>query len=402
MMEMKAKRKLVVLLAVFLTLPLCGFSQLAEEMRGLHGVLDNLYHTMMPLCSELIGVGQAIAGFAATFYIGYRIWRHIANAEPVDFFPLFRPFVLGFCITIFPAVLGLINAVMEPTVTGTAAMMEGSNLAIEELLRQKEEAVQNSDIWQMYVGESENGDRDAWYKYTYGADPEEESALGYIGNSMRFGMEKMSYNFRNAVKEWMSVVLLILFEAAALCINTLRTFQMVVLSVLGPLVFGLAVFDGLQHTLVAWLARYINVFLWLPVANIFGSIIGKIQQEMLKIDISQIDQYGDTFFSKSDAAYLVFMIIGIIGYFTVPSVANFIVQAGGGGFTPKVTNTLMSGAGGAATMAVGAAGGAVVLMGRGVEKLRDFMSNRGGSDGGGNKDGGKGNSSYMADKLKGK
>ena len=51
-----------------------------------------------------------------------------------------------------------------------------------------------------------------------------------------------------------------------LCINTLRTFSLIVLAILGPLVFGLAVFDGFGHTLTVWLARYINVFLWLPVA----------------------------------------------------------------------------------------------------------------------------------------
>ncbi len=66
-------------------------------------------------------------------------------------------------------------------------------------------------------------------------------------------------------------------------------------------------------------------------ANIFGSIIGKIQEKMLMVDISQINQTGDTFFSRTDVAYLVFMIIGIVGYFTVPSVANYIVHAAGGG-----------------------------------------------------------------------
>ena len=126
----------------------------------------------------------------------------------------------------------------------------------------------------------------------------------------------------------MSEVLRVLFEAAALCIDTLRTFQLVVLSILGPLVFGIAVFDGFQHTLTVWLARYINIYLWLPVANIFGSIIGKIQELMLKLDLSQVQATGDTFFSRTDMAYLIFMIIGIIGYFTVPSVANYIVHAG--------------------------------------------------------------------------
>lgn len=50
---------------------------------------------------------------------------------------------------------------------------------------------------------------------------------------------------------------------------------------------------------------------------------------MLKIDIQQISTQGDTFFSSADTAYIIFMLIGIVGYFTVPSVANYIIHAGG-------------------------------------------------------------------------
>src|SRR5690606_40522176 len=96
---------------------------------------------------------------------------------------------------------------------------------------------------------SGSGDRDKWYKYTHdGEDPSGEGFFEGIGNDIKFAMSKASYNFRNSVKEWMSEVLRVLFEAAALCIDTLRTFQLIVLSILGPLVFGLAVFDGFQHT----------------------------------------------------------------------------------------------------------------------------------------------------------
>ena len=125
--------------------------------------------------------------------------------------------------------------------------------------------------------------------------------------------------------------------------------QLIVLAILGPLVFGLAVFDGFQHTLAAWLARYINVFLWLPVANIFGAIIGKIQEQMIKVDVSQINQTGDTFFSSTDVAYLVFMVIGIVGYFTVPSIAGHIINAGGGGGLLSRVTTMAS----TSTMSVG-------------------------------------------------
>jgi conjugative transposon TraJ protein len=303
----------------------------ADEVKSLHTVLEKLYDEMLPLCSKLISVGRGIAGFAATWYIASRIWRHIANAEPIDFYPLFRPFVLGFAVLIFPSVISMINGVMQPTVTGTASMVVDSDKAIAVLLKKKEEAIKQTTVWQMYVGETGSGDRDKWYRYTHPNDnSSHEGFFDGIGNDIQFAMSKAYYNFRNAIKQWLSEVLRILFEAASLCINTIRTFYLIVLAILGPLVFGIAVFDGFQHTLTVWIARYINIFLWLPVANIFGSIIGKIQENMLKVDISQVQHYGDTFFSSTDTAYLIFMIIGIVGYFTVPSVANYIVHAGGG------------------------------------------------------------------------
>lgn len=340
-MEKKLK---IVVVCFTLLLPAFAQAQYSAGFQSLHDLLDSMYDQMMPLCAELIGVGRAIAGFAATFYIGHRVWRHIANAEPIDFYPLFRPFVLGFCIMIFPSVLAMINTVMKPTVTGTAGMVTGSNYAITELLRQREDALKKTDYWQILVGENGGGDRDRWYRYTHGTDPSGEGALESIGNDIAFAATKFAYNFKYSIKEWMSEVLRILFEAASLCINTLRTFQLIVLAILGPLVFGLAVFDGFQHTLTAWLARYINVFLWLPVANIFGAIIGKIQQEMIRFDISQIDSNGGTFFSTTDTAYLIFMIIGIVGYFTVPSVANYIVQAGGGNALHSKASNFFTGA----------------------------------------------------------
>ena len=384
--------------AVIMLLPISGRAQgLGAEIGSLHSVLENLYDEMMPLCGNLIGVGQGIAGFAAIWYIASRVWRHIANAEPIDFYPLFRPFVIGFCIMIFPSVLYLINGVMKPTVTATAAMMQGSNKAIDVLLKEKEKAIKGSDPWKMYVGISGTGDRDKWYKYTHDEDPAKENMLASIGNDVKFAMEKASYNFRNSVKEWVSEVLRILFEASSLCIDTLRTFQLVVLSILGPLVFGIAVFDGFQHTLTVWLARYINIYLWLPVANIFGSIIGKIQEQMIKLDIGQINQSGDTFFSRTDMGYMIFMIIGIVGYFTVPSVANYIVHAGGGGaLGQKVTSIFGNSATSVMTRTSQGAGMIMDSMGNAAGKMTQSMSSSSASSPYFEE---KGN--YMSDKLKG-
>ncbi|WP_121356770.1 conjugative transposon protein TraJ [Flavisolibacter nicotianae] len=342
---MKIYVKAVLSIAAGMFLPQLSQAQgIANEIGGLQKVLEQLYDEMLPLCSQLIGVGRGIAGFAATWYIASRVWGHISRAEPIDFYPLFRPFVIGFAVIIFPSVISLINGVMKPTVTATGAMVTNSDKSIAVLLKQKEEAIKQTTVWQMYVGETGSGDRDKWYKYTHPDDPtgDNEGWIESIGNDVKFAMAKASYNFRNSIKEWLSEVLHILYMAAALCINTIRTFYMIVLAILGPLAFGMAVFDGFGHTLTVWIARYINIFLWLPVANIFGSIIGKVQEKMIAMDIQEISSTGDTFFSSADTAYLIFMIIGIIGYFTVPSVANYIVHAGGGNALLQKVNSVFS------------------------------------------------------------
>jgi conjugative transposon TraJ protein len=338
---MSSSMKICTGLVVFVGGPLISQAQTswASNITGLNTVLDQIYAQMLPMCSQLIGVARGIAGFGALFYIATRVWRHLANAEPIDIYPLFRPFVLGFCITIFPSVIGVINGVLQPTVAATSAMVNNSDQAIAALLKEKQVAVQQTDAWQMYVGEGGEGSEDKWYQYTHPDDPDrtDQGWFASIGTDVKFAMAKASYNFRNAIKEVIAEILQLLFAAASLCINTMRTFNLLLLAIIGPLVFGLAVFDGLQHTLKHWIARYINVFLWLPVANLFGAIIGQIQQNMLKIDIAQIGTSGDTFFSATDVAYLIFLIIGIIGYTTVPGVANQIIWVSGDSLSGAIT-----------------------------------------------------------------
>ncbi|WP_316805340.1 conjugative transposon protein TraJ [Pedobacter nototheniae] len=337
------KKAIMLCIGAFALLsPLGSYAQgISETLGGMQPVLDRVYSEMLPLCSRLIDVGRGIAGFGALWYIANRVWRQIASAEPIDFYPLLRPFALGMAILMFPLVISLMNGVLQPTVSATGKMVSDSNKTIERLLKAKEAAIKKSKHWQMYVGENGSGDREKWLKYTF---PEQgsEGILDGLGHDIQFFMEKQSYNFRNSIKQWMKEVFEVLYAAASLCINTARTFFLIVLAILGPLVFGFAVFDGFQNTLTVWLARYVNIFLWLPIANIFGSILGKIQENMLKLDLSQIEQQGDTFFSGTDTAYLIFLLIGIIGYFSVPNVANYVVHAGGGNAILQKVNAIIS------------------------------------------------------------
>lgn len=395
------KLKILSGLALLLLAPCLVHAEgITDTLTGMQPVLDNVYKQMLPLCAKLIDVAQGIAGFAALWYIGSRVWKQIAQAEPIEFYPLIRPFALGIAIGLFQTlVIPVMNGVLQPVVSVTNGMVKDSNSAITQLLKQKQDAVKNSTMYQIYVGDDGNGSQEKWYKYTHPDDPDgnNEGIIDGLGNDVKFFLDKQSYNFRNSIKQWMAEVLEVVYAASSLCINTLRVFFLIVLAILGPLVFGLSVFDGFQHSLTQWFARYINIFLWLPIANIFGSIIGQIQQEMLKLDIAQIQSQGDTFFNQTDVAYLIFLLIGIVGYFSVPTVANFVVHAHGhNGMLQRVSSVASTTVSTSAAMAGSAGGAAGSRMASGavnILKTPGYIKD-------GYQSGGK--DSYQKDKLSGK
>lgn len=148
-----------------------------------------------------------------------------------------------------------------------------------------------------------------------------------------------------------------MFAAAALVIDTIRTFFLIVLAILGPIAFAISVWDGFQASLTQWICRYISVYLWLPVSDLFSSVLAKIQILMLQNDISELQNNPNFSIEASNGVYIIFMIIGIIGYFTIPTVANWIIQAGGMGNYNRNVNSVASKTGSVAGGAAGAAAG---------------------------------------------
>lgn len=60
------------------------------------------------------------------------------------------------------------------------------------------------------------------------------------------------YNMKKSIRDFFREILELLFQAAALVIDTVRTFFLVVLAILGPIAFALSVWDGFQNTLTQW------------------------------------------------------------------------------------------------------------------------------------------------------
>jgi conjugative transposon TraJ protein len=322
------------------------------DFDNLHGILRNLYDEMLPLCSDMTGVATGIAGFGALLYIAYRVWHSIAEAEPVDVFPLLRPFAIGICIMFFPTlVLGTINAVMSPVVTGCGTMLESQVMDMNKYREQKDklehEAMLRDPSTALFANDELFDAVIDALSWTPG------DMVTMTGMYLERGMYTMKKYLRDAFRE----LLELLFQAAGLVVDTVRTFFLVVLSILGPVAFALSVYDGFQSSLVQWLGRYLTTYLWLPVSDLFSSIMARLQVLMIQNDISELTNNPNHSIDASNTLYITFLIIGIIGYFTIPTVAGWIVSAGGFGPYMRHINTTASRGAGVAGAATGAAAG---------------------------------------------
>lgn len=326
---------------------------LAIDFTNLHEILQALYQDMMPLCEKLTGVAKGIAGLGALFYVAAKVWQALARAEPIDVYPLLRPFAIGLCIMFFPTfVLGTINTVLSPVVKGCHGMLETQTFDMNKYREQKDKLE--------YEANKRNPET------AYLVDKEEFDKkldeLGWsAGDLITMGgmyIDRAEYRMKQNIRKWFQELLELLFQSAGLVIDTIRTFFLIVLSILGPIAFAISVYDGFQSTLTQWITRYISVYMWLPVSDLFSSVLARIQVLMLTKDIEAMSD--PTFIPDStNTVYMVFLIIGIFGYFTIPTVANWIIMAGGVSGANRAMNTTAAKAGNVAAAGAGAAVGNV-------------------------------------------
>ena len=325
------------------------------DFDNLHQILRSLYGEMMPLCEDMAGVARGIAGLGVLFYVAYRVWQSLARAEPIDVLPMLRPFAIGLCIMFFPTVvLGTINSILSPVVQGTAKILESETMDMGEYRKQKdkleyEAMVRNPET--AYLVSNEEFDKQL---EELGWSPEDMITMTGMH------LERTMYDMKKSVRGFFREVLELMFQAAALVIDTIRTFFLVVLAILGPIAFALSVWDGFQSTLTQWICRYIQVYIWLPVSDMFSTVLAKIQVLMLQSDIERMQADPNFSLDSSDGVYIVFMAIGIIGYFTIPTVAGWIIQAGGMGGYNRHVNQAAGRAGGVVGSVAGSTTGNVV------------------------------------------
>jgi conjugative transposon TraJ protein len=311
--------------------------------------LEAIYTEMLTFTSLFINLGRAVGGIGALLFISSRVWGNIARAEPIDLFPLLRPFAIGLAILLFVPLCGALRGITMAVAHGTDDIRMGQIAEVNRLTATRDQLA-----------------ADAKAKSDMAINEEYEKELGKlgaldVGRKASLAFNQVQYSVGQNFREWTKSILELGALAAKLAISLISTFLLVLLSVAGPLAFGIAIIPGFGGGLMKWFGYFLTISLWVPVANIYAAVLAHVQVTMLNENIRQLQAGGSV--ESADIAYLCMLVLAIVGYIFVPKAADMLIDGSGVGnaATSFITTTT------ATTAAVaGAAGGAGVRTGADV------------------------------------
>ena len=116
----------------------------------------------------------------------------------------------------------------------------------------------------------------------------DDTSAWSIGQYLSLVVEKQRLYLQEGFDTLLKNLFYALFLAARLVILTSRSFFLIVLTIIGPLSFALAIFSGFQDSHVMWIARYVQISLWYPLANILGTIVSYLQGKVITLQYLEI------------------------------------------------------------------------------------------------------------------
>lgn len=317
-----------------------------DSFLNLYEQLDTVRETIVTANLEnYMTLATSLGALGALLYVAYRVWRSLASAEPIDVFPLLRPFALGLLIMNFTWVTGTLDGVVGAIAQGTDAVVESNRGELEIARNALDDAEKQELARKKAEREAEQAKKGSFQKIAEAVD-DPMSLIDW--DTAQYEVKSWFINLLREALKW-------LMECAKLILYTVASFMLLIMTILGPIVFAFAIFDGFQQGLVSWIARYVHLSLWLPVANILQVMLNSIEVHVCNAQTQAI-QSGE---SADMWFIIIFYVIGLIAFTTVPTVSGWIVEAGGGG--GGLTRTLTSMGSRGAALAGGAAGGAVAM-----------------------------------------
>lgn len=319
-----------------------------SKFESFEKTITQAYKEVLQGMGNLGDVAAGIAGIAAVFFIGFRLLRHISYADGVDVWPLLRPFAIGFLAVNFTLVTDFIGAMIKPVELTTQNMVDIQTTRVQQI-----EALRLQKQHEKLLELNRQIDQTSMWQQT--------------GQYINLLLEKYRTYIKEGFDAFLKNLFYALFLAMRLVILTVRAFFLIVLTIIGPLAFAIAIFTGFQDSHILWVARYIQVTLWLPLVNILGTIVGYLQGKVLALQYLELTNNVPPEAQSGELIYIVFMIIATLSYLTIPTISSYIISSSGVGSAMQRISSMSTSM---ATAAMGAAAPTVAaganMVGNGV------------------------------------
>ncbi len=287
---------------------------------------DDFINTLFDKCvNQISGVTEICFLLCGLFALGYfanillKTW---AKGKAIDFNSLLRPFVIGIICLNFSWVYGLVDDIFNPINEYTATI---ANTESPEMTENRNRLTQVKK--EFIAAENAAKSEDGFWKGVFSVN----SISGFFDN--------LYMNVMDLLLNGLQYIAGIAFGAVKLIIRAISISFRIVLIVFGPFAFALSVLPIFKDNWKSWLSKYINVCLFIPIANLMDVIVAQLHNtlnsqhidiysqaiKMLDKDVSQVDSLLTTI----TISYIIFMVAFIILYLMIPSIASYIVSASG-------------------------------------------------------------------------
>ncbi len=267
----------------------------------------------------LVNMAKAIGGIAAFLYISKRIYEQLIADNPISLLPLLRPFAFVLIITFWGPFVQLLMVPTKGLTKISESVYADKKHIVAARLEEKQTAILYADLPSFQ--ENEEKEATLWDKGI------NLLLTTYNIVSGRALQNQINFYFMDSVRQLLESF----FEAIVYLIAFLRTVFCVLLIIFGPLVFAVSIFDGFQDNYLHWIARFINVNLYLPIALLILSLVQEVLIYVLEAEIVQVKSsliYQPSMYYVSN---MVVPICGIAGLMMVPKIASWIISASGTG-----------------------------------------------------------------------
>lgn len=305
--------------------------------------------------SDLVCYCQILAGIFALAYIGNIFWKSWGRGQELHITDFAKPFVVLFCIMNFSLVVGALDSLIyEPLNKGTLALVEDNNNIMDELSK--------------YQAKVEKIQREK---------DEEKSTWQTVKDSVKSVGTFFEKSLYFAVMSIFNILAQLLCLIAKTCMIAYSYLLRIILVIFGPIAFAFSLIPYFSDNIKNWLGKYIGALLYIPICNVILYITQCFATALFQLyntDLSHQDATINDVLNSSAVVSIMF-IVSACAYFTVPSLAGFIVSMAQSAGNTSIGNTVKSAAVIAGTLTAAAVTGGASLATAGDEGFLQSLGN---------------------------